>query len=233
MRNRKDGTLQGQSARREHHGLPARREDLRDALVKRQGDSIGALALIVIDNPMCAGTGHRICNDCMKGCIYQKTEPVDIPQIETSVLTDVLFMPYGFEIYSLLTRWNPLNVRRPYARAVSRHERARRGSRASGLHACALPAERRFRRRRDRRAEDRAPARRTSSATARTRRRPIEDFGKLYEDLDKRMLAGFGGVAEYGITVRWDKNFLKVIYLAARAPARASAATAACASAGR
>ena len=27
------------------------------------------------------------------------------------------------------------------------------------------------------------------------------------------MLAGFGGVAEYGITVRWDKNFLKVIYL--------------------
>ena len=26
-------------------------------------------------------------------------------------------------------------------------------------------------------------------------------------------MAGFGGVAEYGITVRWDKNFLKVIYL--------------------
>jgi NAD(P)H-flavin reductase len=26
-------------------------------------------------------------------------------------------------------------------------------------------------------------------------------------------MLGFGGVAEYGITVRWDKNFLKVIYL--------------------
>jgi NADPH-dependent glutamate synthase beta subunit-like oxidoreductase len=39
------------------------------------------------------------------------------------------------------------------------------------------------------------------------------DFKDLYEDLDKRILAGFGGVAEYGITVRWDKNFLKVIYL--------------------
>ena len=26
-------------------------------------------------------------------------------------------------------------------------------------------------------------------------------------------MAGFGGVAEYGITVRWDKNFLKVIRL--------------------
>ena len=39
---------------------------------------------------MCPGTGHRICNDCMKACIYQKQEPVNIPQIETGVLTDVL-----------------------------------------------------------------------------------------------------------------------------------------------
>ena len=83
-------------------------------VLKRQGDNIGALALVMIDNPMCPGTGHRICNDCMKGCIYQKTEPVNIPQIETNVLTDVLFMPFGFEVYSLLTRWNPLNVKRPH-----------------------------------------------------------------------------------------------------------------------
>ena len=26
-------------------------------------------------------------------------------------------------------------------------------------------------------------------------------------------MTGFGGVAEYGITVRWDKNFLKLVYL--------------------
>ena len=69
----------------------------------------------MLDNPMCPGTGHRICNDCMKACIYQKQEPVNIPQIETGVLTDVLALPYGVEIYGLLTRWNPLNVRRPYA----------------------------------------------------------------------------------------------------------------------
>ncbi|MGH8035360.1 MAG: hypothetical protein ACREO9_09055, partial [Lysobacterales bacterium] len=30
---------------------------------------------------------------------------------------------------------------------------------------------------------------------------------------DTRVMAGFGGVAEYGITVRWDKNFLKVVRL--------------------
>ncbi len=35
----------------------------------------------------------------------------------------------------------------------------------------------------------------------------------IYERLDKRVMAGFGGVAEYGITVRWNKNFLKVIRL--------------------
>ena len=35
----------------------------------------------------------------------------------------------------------------------------------------------------------------------------------LNEPLDDRVMAGFGGVAEYGITVRWDKNFLKIIRL--------------------
>ena len=84
-------------------------------LMKKHGDSIASLALVTIDNPMCAGTGHRICNDCMKGCIFQKQEPVNIPLAETSVLTDVLDLPYGFEIYSLLTRWNPLNAKRPFA----------------------------------------------------------------------------------------------------------------------
>ena len=73
------------------------------------------LLVVMIDNPMCPGTGHRICNDCMKACIYQKQDPVNIPQIETGVLTEVLNYPFGFEIYSLLTRWNPLNVRRPHA----------------------------------------------------------------------------------------------------------------------
>jgi hypothetical protein len=40
----------------------------------RDGHPIGALAVIMIDNPMVAGTGHRICNDCMKSCIFQKQD---------------------------------------------------------------------------------------------------------------------------------------------------------------
>ena len=59
-------------------------------VLRKDGDSIAALAMICVDNPMLPGTGHRICNDCMKACIFQKQEPVNIPQAETGVLTDVL-----------------------------------------------------------------------------------------------------------------------------------------------
>src|SRR5205814_9834735 len=78
--------------------------------MRKAGDAIGALALVTISNPMCPGTGHRICNDCIKACIYQKQDPLNIPQIETAVLTDTLNLPWGVEIYGLLTRWNPLHV---------------------------------------------------------------------------------------------------------------------------
>jgi hypothetical protein len=76
-------------------------------VVKGQGNPIGALAVVTIDNPMAAGTGHRICNDCMKSCTPSEAGPVDIPQVETRALKDVLDLPWGFEIYSLLTRWIP------------------------------------------------------------------------------------------------------------------------------
>src|SRR5437773_8971856 len=40
---------------------------------------------------------------------------------------------------------------------------------------------------------------------------PIRDVQTLYEGLDDRVMAGFGGVAEYGIPARWDKHFLKLV----------------------
>jgi NADPH-dependent glutamate synthase beta subunit-like oxidoreductase/NAD(P)H-flavin reductase len=181
-------------------------------VVKRQGDNIGALALVTVDNPMCPGTGHRICNDCMKGCIYQKTEPVNIPQIETNVLTDVLELPWGFEIYGLLTRWNPLNVKRPHALPYNgrkvlvvgmgpagytlSHYLLNEGFGVVGIDALKLE-----------------PLPTALTGTPSVPPRPVHDFKRLYDELDRRTVNGFGGVAEYGITVRWDKNFLKVIYL--------------------
>src|SRR6202012_4133343 len=42
---------------------------------------------------------------------------------------------------------------------------------------------------------------------------PVRDAAQLFANLDDRVLAGFGGVAEYGITVRWNKNYLKLVRL--------------------
>jgi NADPH-dependent glutamate synthase beta subunit-like oxidoreductase/NAD(P)H-flavin reductase len=212
MRNKKTNTFKVDPLGVTTIGCPLDEKISEMHLVKRNGDNIGALAIIVIDNPMCPGTGHRICNECMKGCIYQKTDPVDIPQIETNVLTDVLFMPYGFEIYSLLTRWNPLNVKRPYmlpyngknalvvgmgpAGYTMSHYLLNEGFGVAGIDGLKLE-----------------PLPVALTGDSQNLPTPIVNFQYLYEDLDKRILAGFGGVAEYGITVRWDKNFLKVIYL--------------------
>ncbi|MGC2166974.1 MAG: FAD-dependent oxidoreductase [Gallionella sp.] len=184
--------------------------------VKTEGYALGALAIIAIDNPMVAASGHRICNDCMKSCIYQKQQPVDIPQAETRSLKDVLDLPWGFEIYSLLTRWNPLNFHRPYPKAPTgrrvlivgmgpagyslAHQLMNDGHTVVGIDGLKiepLPTH-------------------IGGVTDNGERvlfAPIRAVADLYESLDERVLAGFGGVAEYGITVRWNKNFLKLIRL--------------------
>ncbi|MBC7161868.1 MAG: FAD-dependent oxidoreductase [Immundisolibacter sp.] len=185
-------------------------------LLKSQGYSLGALAMVTVDNPMLAGTGHRICNDCTKACIYQKQEPVDIPQVETRTLRDVLELPWGFEIYSLLTRWNPLDLRRPLPRPASgrkvlvagmgpagytlAHHLLNDGHAVVGVDGLKIEP---------------LPADLTGVEADGTRRPPrlIRNVEELFEPLDARVTAGFGGVAEYGITVRWNKNYLKLIRL--------------------
>jgi NADPH-dependent glutamate synthase beta subunit-like oxidoreductase/NAD(P)H-flavin reductase len=212
MRSKKTNTFNVNALGVTVTGCPLEEKISEMHIAKRNGDNIGALAIIAIDNPLCAGTGHRICNDCMRSCIYQKTAPVDIPQIESNVLTDVLFMPFGFEIYSLLTRWNPLNVKRPYALPYNgkntlvvglgpagytmSHYLLNEGFGVVGIDGLKIE-----------------PLPASLVGDENTPPQPLRDFNEIYEDLDKRTLAGFGGVAEYGITVRWDKNFLKVIYV--------------------
>jgi len=180
--------------------------------LKHEGDSIAALALVCIDNPMCAGTGHRICNDCMKACIYQKQEPVNIPQIETHILTDVLNLPYGFEIYSLLTYWNPLAIKRPFplpyngkdvlvvglgpAGYTLAHYLLNEGFGVVGIDGLKIE-----------------PVFHEYVGDDTTPPMPMKNWSEIYRDLDERVLEGFGGVSEYGITVRWDKNFLTTLHI--------------------
>jgi len=216
LRDRKTGEFQKSTFGVTLAGCPLEEKISEMNLVKSRGISIGALAVVAIDNPLCAATGHRICNDCMKACIYQKQEPVDIPQVETRTLKDVLSLPWGFEIYGLLTRWNPLNVRRPLPKPETGYKVLVVGLGPAGFnlshhlvndgHAVAaidglkiepLPAD-------------------ISGVEPLGRRvpfKPIRDVSILTERLDQRAMAGFGGVAEYGITVRWDKNFLKIVRL--------------------
>ena len=183
---------------------------------KMDGFPLGALAIIAADNPLVAATGHRICNDCMKSCIFQKQEPVDIPQVETRILKDVLALPWGFEVYSLLTRWNPLNFSRPVPLEESDYKILVVGLGPAGFtlahflvnegHAVIAVDGLKI--------EPVAPE--LSGVTAKGERvpfKPIRDTSELYESLDDRVMAGFGGVAEYGITVRWDKNFLRIVRL--------------------
>src|SRR5947209_10929177 len=185
-------------------------------LVEVGGHTIGALAIVVVDNPMAAATGHRICNDCMKACIYQKQEPVDIPQVETRVLKEVLALPWGFEIYDLLTRWNPLNLRRPLPKPATGRKVLVVGLGPAGFalahhlmndgHAVVAVDGLKI--------EPLEPdISGVGGGGARTSFRPIRHAAALRESLDARVMAGFGGVAEYGITVRWDKNFLKLVRL--------------------
>jgi NADPH-dependent glutamate synthase beta subunit-like oxidoreductase/NAD(P)H-flavin reductase len=194
------------------HGCPLDEKISEMHAVRKRGDAIGALAIVTVDNPMVPGTGHRICNDCMKACIYQKQDPVNIPQAETGVLTDVLNLPWGVEIYGLLTRWNPLNITRPYALSYNgknvlvvglgpagytlSHYLLNEGFGVVAIDGLKIE-----------------PLAEDLTGTPGHPPRPVGDWSEIYHPLDERVLEGFGGVSEYGITVRWDKNFLTLIHL--------------------
>ena len=216
LRDRKTGSYQADAFGTILAGCPLEERISEMNLARSQGFTLCALAIVMIDNPLCAATGHRICNDCMKACIYQKQEPVNIPQVETRILKDVLELPWGFEIYSLLSRWNPLNLERPLPKPASgrkvliaglgpagftlAHHLLNDGHTVVGIDGLKIE-----------------PLSAGLSGIDVSGRRhpfaPIRAVAEIYEDLDARIMAGFGGVAEYGITVRWDKNNLKLIRL--------------------
>lgn len=170
------------------------------------GDLLAAFAVIMTDNPLCALTGHRICNDCMKSCIYQKQSPVNTPEVETGIVMQVLELPWGVEIYDILMRWNPLRREQPIEQSYNGKNIFVMGLGPAGISAshhllmagCGVVA---------------ADGARIQALPADWCENPIRDIQQIWQPLSSRPIRGFGGVAEYGITVRWNKNFLTLIQL--------------------
>ena len=214
---RKERRIQAERLRRQARRLPARRKDLRDESGEGRRRPHRRARHRRHRQPDGAGTGHRICNDCMKSCIIQKQEPVDIPQVETRTLKDVLELPVGLRNLRPSHALESAELRTPLSRA---NRPARRSwSSASGpagftlshhlmndghtvfavdgLKIEPLPAD----------ISGVDPLGPPGAVPA------LRDISDIYERLDERVMAGFGGVAEYGITVRWNKNFLKIVRL--------------------
>jgi len=180
--------------------------------LRKAGDPVGALALVALDNPMCPGTGHRICNDCMKSCIYQKAGAGQHPADRDRRADRRLALPWGVEIYGLLTRWNPLNVKRPFALPYNgknvlvvglgpagytlAHYLVNEGFGVVGIDGLKIEP---------------LPADLTGAGGAPPR--PVRDWSEVYRPLDERVLEGFGGRLGVRHHRPLDKNFLTLLHL--------------------
>jgi len=201
----KDNLLEKNPLGYELKGCPLKQKISEMNILAVNGHFLAALAVAMIDNPLIAATGHRICQDCAKACIFQKQTPVDIPAIETFLFDTVLKYPYGFEIYFLLTRWNPLNIKRPLPCKPTNKKVLVAGMGPAGfslayhllmeghtvvgidglkIEPLSVPLD-----------------------------KPIKNILDYFSPLSSRLPQGFGGVAEYGITSRWNKNYLLPIRL--------------------
>lgn len=168
-----------------------------------QGNVISAFAIVLIDNPMIALTGKRICNDCSKACIYQRQVPVDVPSIESQLLSDVLDLPYGFEIYYLLTKWNPLdtNIISSKSSEPSIGKVLVVGSGPSGIalsyylvrEGCEVVM---------------IDGMKIEPVSAEDIHRVYDKYADLKNLYNSISPQGFGGVCEFGITERWNKENL-------------------------
>ncbi len=169
-----------------------------------QGFIFGALAVAMIDNPLLLVTGHRICQDCSRACIFQKQTPVDIPAIESFIVSELMKTPWGFEIYNLLSLWNPLNFERPLPKPKTHKKVLVVGMGPAGFtlaYHLLMEGHTVI-------AIEGMKVEPLPKPLNKNIMQPIKFMNDHFQSLDERPPSGFGGVAEYGITVRWNKNLL-------------------------
>lgn len=186
------------------HGCPLDEKISEAISLKEKNFLIASLAIMMVNNPLLAITGYRICNDCAKSCIFQKQTPVDVPLIETHILDKILKMPFGAEIYILLTQWNPLNLKFPLPLKNNKKNILIVGLGPSGIAASYYLSRFGF---------NVVALEATRILPLRKKYQLIKNWDTYCVSLESREIGGFGGVMEYGITSRWNKNFLKLIRL--------------------
>ncbi len=189
----------------EKQGCPLKQDVSESIYLKHNNHHIASLAVIMRHNPFCIITGRRICNDCEEACIFQKQEPVDIQSIETQVLNDILTMPYGLEVYNLLLLWNPLQIKEHHnlqgkdilvaglgpAGLFASYLFGKSGANVIGIDAINIEITPKIRYIMENTIKDVSPL--------------------ISEPLTERLQSNIGGVMEYGITARWNKNYLDLL----------------------
>ena len=167
---------------------------------------VAALSIITLDDPMVCLTGKRICNDCSKACIFQKQDSVDIPSIESRILKEVLNLEYGFEIYSLLLKWQALDPIFYLSKTNNSSSILVVGSGPAGIalshyltrEGCNVTM---------------IDAQKIEPIPEKIKKTLIKDYKEIKDTYNSIKPQGFGGVAEYGITDRWNKENLIVARL--------------------
>ena len=186
------------------HGCPLDEKISEAIFLKENGFLLSSLAMMMADNPLLAMTGYRICNDCAKSCIFQKQTPVDVPLIETHILDEILKLPFGAEIYILLTQWNPLNLKFPSPLQNNKKNILVVGLGPAGISISYSLLRLGF---------NVVTLEATKILPLKEKYKLIKNWNKHCNHLEAREIEGFGGVMEYGITSRWNKNLLKLMRL--------------------
>ncbi len=201
-KTQKDSCRSGLKNQPEKQGCPLDVKISQMHQLYQDGFTLGALALVMVDNPLVPLTGHRICFDCVNACIFQKQEAVDTPGVESRILNEVLAFPYGAEIYRLLLQWNPL-LSDPLPENANNKKILIVGMGPAGLALSHYLT-------------------RSGYFVTIIDGAKYEPLGQLppqqllknfdiFKPLSTRTNKGFGGVAEYGITSRWNKNYLDLL----------------------
>ena len=120
LRDRKTSLYQEDAFGTKLVGCPLEERISEMNLAWSRGYALCALAIVMIDNPTVRRDGSSNLQRLYEGMHLSEAGAGQHPaRSRRASSKNVLALPWGFEIYSLLSRWNPLNLDRPLPRPAS------------------------------------------------------------------------------------------------------------------